>query len=127
METKIKDFKDLIVWKESHKLVLNIYEVTKSFPKEEIFGLVSQMRRCAVSITSNIAEGFGRQGYKEKIQFFYISQGSIIELKNQMEICKDVCYIEKAVYDDLIKQSDLSHRLLQGLITKTKTFLNLNS
>jgi len=127
MDTKIKDFRDLIVWKESHKLVLSIYQITRKFPREEIFGLVSQMRRCAVSITSNVAEGFGRRGYKEKIQFFYISQGSIIELKNQIEICKDVHYIKEDIYDDLIKQSNLSHKLLQGLITKTKTFLNHKS
>ena len=69
MNTKIKDFKDLVVWKESHKLVLDIYRITKKFPKDEIFGITSQMRRCSVSITSNIAEGFGRQGYKEKYNF----------------------------------------------------------
>ncbi|MBU1046569.1 four helix bundle protein [Patescibacteria group bacterium] len=123
MDKKIKDFKDLIVWKESHKLVLDIYKVTKSFPTEEIFGLTSQMRRSSVSITSNITEGFGRQGYKEKIQFYYMAQGSLIELKNQLEICKDIDYIKDNDYKKLIEQADLSHKLLQGFITKTKSFL----
>ena len=122
-ETKIKDFKDLIVWKESHKLVLYIYKLTKNFPKDEIFGLVSQMRRSSVSITSNIAEGFGRQGYKEKIQFYYIAQGSLIELKNQIEIGKDVGYIKNINYNKVIEQANLSHKLLQGFIKKTKSFL----
>jgi four helix bundle protein len=66
---KIKDFTDLKTWEEGHKLVLMIYKITKSFPKDELYSLVDQMRRAVVSITSNVAEGFGRQGYKEKIQF----------------------------------------------------------
>ena len=78
MNGKIKDFKDLNSWQEAHKLVIMIYEKTKIFPREEMFGLTNQMRRAAISVTSNIAEGFGRQGYKEKIQFYYLAQGSLI-------------------------------------------------
>ena len=85
---KIKSFTDLNAWKESHKLVLMVYGVTKTFPREEIFALVSQMRRCAVSITSNIAEGFSRQSYKEKVQFYSISQGSVTELQSQLLIAR---------------------------------------
>jgi hypothetical protein len=69
MDSKIKSFTDLIAWKEGHKLVIIIYKTTEKFPQKEIFSLTDQMRRCAVSITSNIAEGFSRQGHKEKIQF----------------------------------------------------------
>ena len=123
MNEKIKDFKDLNAWQESHKLVVMIYRITEDFPKSEIFGLTNQMRRSAISITSNIAEGFGRQGYKEKIQFYYLSQGSLIELKNQLIAARDIGYLQNEDYIDLIEQADLSHKILQGLITKSKTFI----
>lgn len=121
---KISDFRDLIAWQEGHKVVLFIYETTKKFPKEEIYGLTSQMRRAAVSITSNIVEGFSRQGYKEKIQFYYIAQGSLVELKNQIEVAKDVGYMSPAEYEKAKNLSNQAHRVLQGLITKAKSFLN---
>jgi|TARA_B100001964_G_scaffold137094_1_gene151272 four helix bundle protein len=127
MEEKIKAFTDLKAWQESHKLVLLIYKATKKFPKQEVFGLISQMRRAAVSVTSNISEGFGRRGYKEKVQFYYLAQGSLIELRNQIIIAKDVGYINKEEYDTLTSNMDLAHKLLQGLITKSKTFLNHKS
>jgi four helix bundle protein len=126
-EEKIKKFTDLIVWKEGHRLVLLTYSLTKKFPKEEIFGLVSQMRRAVVSITSNIVEGFGRKGYKEKVQFYYLAQGSLIELTNQIIISRDIKYISEGEYEKLIVQSEYVHRLLQGLITKSKSFLIPNS
>lgn len=119
----IKDFTDLIVWKEGHKLVLMIYGVTNNFPENEKFGLVSQMRRCAVSVTSNIAEGFGRKGYKEKLQFYYISSGSITELKNQLLIARDVGYLADESFGDILRQANSAHKLLNLFISKTKTFL----
>jgi four helix bundle protein len=124
MDGKIRTFTDLIVWQSGHKLVLEIYHLTKKFPKDEIYSLVSQMRRAAVSITSNIAEGFGRQGYKEKIQFYYLAQGSLIELKNLILIAKDVGYINSNNFDELVVIINEVHRLLQGLITKSKSILN---
>lgn len=120
----IKDFTDLHSWKEAHSLVVMIYKITKDFPKEEIFGLTNQMRRAVISITSNIAEGFGRQSYKEKIQFYYIAQGSLIELKNQLLAARDIGYMHKDCYSELSQQADLAHKLLQGLITKSKSILN---
>lgn len=93
MEKKIKTFEDLDAWKEGQKLVLMIYQITKGFPKEELFVLVSQMRRAAISIISNIAEGFARQSYKEKIQFYSISLGSVTELHSQLLISRDIKYI----------------------------------
>lgn len=124
---KIKEFTDLNAWKESHKLVLLVYKVTRSFPREETYSLTDQMRRAATSITSNIAEGFGRQTYKEKIQFYYMAQGSLIELKNQLIIAKDVGYFDKTNFEVLMSQADIAHRLLQGLITKSKSFINHQS
>jgi len=126
-DEKIREFTDLKVWKEAHELVLMIYKVTGNFPKEEMFGLISQMRRSSISITANIAEGFGRQGYKEKVQFYYLAQGSITELKDQIIIARDIDYLESEEYAKLNQQIVLTHRLLQGLITKSKEFLNLKS
>lgn len=120
---KIKSFTDLIVWREGHKLVILIYNTTKGLPREELYSLVDQMRRAAVSITSNIAEGFGRQTYKEKVQFYYQAQGSLTELKNQILIAKDIGYLSEHEFQKLIEQSNITHQLLQGLITKSKTFI----
>ncbi|OGZ06930.1 MAG: hypothetical protein A3C93_04570 [Candidatus Lloydbacteria bacterium RIFCSPHIGHO2_02_FULL_54_17] len=124
MSGTIRDFTDLLAWQEGHALVLETYRLTKAFPKEEVFGLVSQMRRAAVSITSNIAEGFGRQGYKEKVQFYYVSQGSLIELKDQLLIARDIKYLTPSEYADICARADKTHKLLQGLITKSKSFIS---
>ncbi len=125
--TKIQSFTDLIVWQEGHTLVLLIYKSTKEFPPRETYSLTDQMRRAATSVTSNIAEGFGRQGYKEKLQFYYLAQGSLTELKNQLMIAKDVGYLRKKDYEMLSEQANHTHRLLQGLISKTKQFLHSSS
>src|SRR3989338_6597917 len=109
---KIREFTDLKVWQEAHKLVLLVSEQTRKFPKEEIFGLTSQMRRSAVSISSNISEGFGRQGYKEKVQFYYLSQGSLTELKNQFFIARDILYITTDEFQKLSVQATSVHRFL---------------
>ena len=124
---KIKSFTDLIAWQEGHKLVILVYKVTKGFPREETYSLIDQMRRSASSVTSNIAEGFGRRGYKEKIQFYYLAQGLLTELKNQILIAKDVGYLDDAIFEALSQNADTTHKLLQGLITKSKTFLNPKS
>jgi len=121
---KIKTFTDLHAWQEAHKLVLIIYKITKEFPKEELFGLVSQMRRAAVSITSNIAEGFSRQFYKEKVQFYSMAQGSNTELQNQLLIAKDIGYIPQGKFSEIAEQSVKVHKLLNGLIKKSKDILN---
>ena len=74
---KVSKFTDLLVWQKGHQLVLDIYSATASFPKQETYSLVDQMRRCVVSITSKLAEGFNRQSSKEKVQFYYMSLGSL--------------------------------------------------
>lgn len=119
----IRQFTDLLAWREAHKLVLMLYAEVKNFPKEELYSLTNQMKRAVVSITSNIAEGFGRQGYKEKVQFYYLAQGSLTELKNQIFIARDICYISSQRASELLEQADTAHRLLQGLIRKSKEIL----
>jgi four helix bundle protein len=121
---KIQSFTDLNVWKEGHKLVLMVYRITKNFPREETYSLVDQMRRAVTSITANIAEGFGRQTYKEKLQYYYLAQGSLTELKNFILIAKDVGYVNKNDFESLVEQSNLTHQILQGFIKKTRSFIN---
>ena len=121
---KIKLFTDLVVWKEGHKLAVLIYQITRKFPREEMYSLSDQMRRASVSVTSNIAEGFGRQGYKEKIQFYYIAHGSLTELENQLFIAKDVGYLNDVDFGKIMSQADTVHALLLGFIKKSKTFLS---
>jgi four helix bundle protein len=120
---KIKSFTDLLAWREAHKLLLIVYAETKEFPKDELFCLTSQMRRASLSLTSNIAEGFGRQSYKEKIQFYYLAQGSLTELKNQILASKDIGYLNKVGFDRLVCQANKTHQLLQGLIRSSKNIL----
>ncbi|MDE2018973.1 MAG: four helix bundle protein [Patescibacteria group bacterium] len=116
----MKKFTDLNAWREAHKLVLYIYRITRSFPKEEIFGLTNQMRRAAVSITSNIAEGFGRRSFKDKARFYYLAKGSINEEKNQILISHDIDYLCDAEFQEGIQQADIADQLLQGLINSTE-------
>jgi four helix bundle protein len=122
MEQKIRTFTDLTAWRESHRLVLLIYKTTNQFPQKELFSLVDQMRRCGVSVSSNIAEGFSRQGKKEKIQFYYMAKGSLTELQNQLLISRDVGYIDKKTFDELANQTILASKLLMGLIRSVKKF-----
>lgn len=120
-DKKIKSFTDLVAWSKGHELVLEIYAITKKFPQEEIFGITNQMRRCAVSITSNIAEGFSRQTYKDKVQFYSIALGSLTELQNQLLIVKDVSYITSQVFKELADKSVVIHKLINGLIKSSKS------
>lgn len=124
MNNTIKTFTDLNAWKESHKLVLMIYKNLKNYPKEENYALCDQMRRASISITSNIAEGFGRHTIKEKIQFYYQAHGSLTEIKNQLITSKDLNYLTIGNFDELMIQANIAHQLLQGLITKSKTYLS---
>lgn len=118
----IQSFTDLEVWKEGHKLVILTYKETEKFPQKEIFSLTNQMRRCVVSITSNVAEGFSRQSYKEKVQFYCIAQGSLTELQNQLLIARDVGFLTKERFKQLADQSVVVHRIMSGLIKKSKTY-----
>lgn len=112
---KIRSFTDLIAWKESHKLVLIIYKLTKNFPKEEIFGLINQMRRASVSISSNIAEGFSKNSLIEKNRFYSMARGSTLELQNQLLITRDIKYIGNNEFKKVAHQTILVHKLINGL------------
>ncbi len=113
---KIKDLKDLRVWSISIELVEIIYKTTKQFPQEERYGLISQIRRAAVSIPSNIAEGFSRIHNKEYKQFLYISRGSCSELLTQVEISHRLEYINKETYNSISEKIDYISRMLKSLI-----------
>jgi four helix bundle protein len=112
---KLETFQDLVVWQESHSLVLAIYTMTKSFPTEEKYGLTSQMRRAAVSVPANIAEGFKRKSRNEKVRFYNISQSSLEELKYYLILSKDLGYLTNlpAVMSQAQKVSRLLHRFVE--------------
>lgn len=114
-KTKIKSFTDLYAWQEGHKLVLMVYKATEDFPSKEVFGLTSQMRRSAVSITSNIAEGFSRNTAKDKVQFYSIAHGSLTELQNQIIIVRDIKYLERKIFKKIANQTITVHKLITGL------------
>lgn len=113
--SKIEKFEDLTVWQKSHELVLKIYKLTKEFPREEKFGLISQMRRAAISVAANIVEGFKRRGIKDKINFYNTSQSSLNELQYYIILIKDLKYAE-----GLEKINSLAEeiaKMLNGLIS----------
>jgi len=115
---KLTHFEQLEVWQEAHELVLTVYRVTKQFPTEERYGLVSQMRRAAVSIPANIAEGFKRRGLQDKIRFYNTAEGSLEELKYFLILAKDLAYLQSN--KDLVFRAETVGRLLNGLITSTE-------
>ena len=114
MQTKIERFEDLEVWKKSHKLVIEIYNITKKFPNEEKFGIVSQMRGAAISIAANIAEGFKRRTPKDKSNFYNISQGSLEELKYYLILSRDLGYLQSD--NNLQNLFESIGKMLYGLI-----------
>jgi len=111
---RAKRFQDLEVWQRAHQLVLRIYEVTKRFPDNEKFGLISQMRRAAVSVPANIAEGFKKRSEKDKANFYNISQGSLEELRYFAILAKDLKYLDNI--EELSDLIDEVGRMLHGLI-----------
>ncbi|OPZ23336.1 MAG: hypothetical protein BWZ03_00550 [bacterium ADurb.BinA186] len=119
-KAKIKSFTDLNAWKEAHNLVLRVYKVTNGFPREEIFVLVPQIRRCVVSVSSNIAEGFSRRSKREKDQFYHTALGSITELQNQLLISRDLHYLSKEEFIKIADQTVKVSKLVNGLIKSSQ-------
>ena len=112
--------RNLDVWKKSMHFVKEIYQATEKFPKSEIYGLISQMRRAAVSIPSNLAEGAARKGKKEFKQFLHIAQGSISELDTQIELAMMLNYVDKNVHNDMMKELSIISKMLFGLSRSLK-------
>ena len=109
-----KKVEDLIVWQKAHQLVLGVYKITKGYPQEERFGLVSQMRRAAVSVPANITEGFRKHGIKDKLNFYNIAQASLDELNYYVILSNDLGYIRESSH--LVNQVEEIAKMLSGLI-----------
>lgn len=115
---EIRSYRDLIVWQKSKDFSVLIYKITERFPKSEIYGLSNQLRRAAVSIPSNIAEGFRRKHLLEKLQFLRIAFGSGAEIETQLCIAKDLNYIDSKTFDALMSELDEIMRITNVVINK---------
>jgi len=116
MNKTIKEFYNLEAWRKANSLALSVYKLTKDFPKEELYGIISQMRRAAISVTSNIAEGFSRYHFNDKVRFYYNSRGSVSEVQSLILLSFDLGYIKKSNKDSLLSQCDDVRMLINGLI-----------
>ncbi|MBU0544915.1 MAG: four helix bundle protein [Proteobacteria bacterium] len=115
---KSKTFKDLKMWQKGIEIVKDIYTLTKRFPKEELYGLTSQMKRSSISLPSNIAEGFKRSHNKEYKQFLHIAQGSLAELETQLIIAKELGYIKDNELDDIAEKIDHEAKMITSYSNK---------
>jgi four helix bundle protein len=111
---KTRSFKELIVWQKSHNLVLEIYKITKQFPKEEIYALTSQIRRAAVSVAANVAEGYKKKTKANKLYFLNVSEGSLEEVKYYIVLSKDLAFITEKQSDSLEALTEEIGRLITG-------------
>jgi len=111
----IRTYRDLLVWQKGIALVTNIYNATKSFPREETYGLTSQMRRCAVSIPSNIAEGHGRSTRKEYLRYLAVASGSLRELQTQLVIARNLQFLVAETHTEIEEQTLEPERMLNSL------------
>ncbi len=117
---RIERFTDLKAWQESRGLVLVVYRATQTFPTEEQFGITSQMKRAAVSVSSNIAEGFSRGSMKDKVHFYIMAHGSLTELQNQVILSRDLGFVTDANFREFVEQAERAEKLLVGLIKASK-------
>lgn len=101
----MKTFRDLLIWQKAMNLVTNTYQITEKFPKEELFGLTSQIRRSDISLPSNIAEGYGRDSNKELLRFINIAIGSLFEFQTQIEIAKNINYLNENEFKNLYEET----------------------
>ncbi|HET6924884.1 MAG TPA: four helix bundle protein [Candidatus Saccharimonadales bacterium] len=111
----VRTFRDLRVWQAAYDMTVALYRQCEQFPKHELYALTNQMTRAAVSVCSNIAEGFGRRSLREKDQFYAMANGSLTELENQLLICRGVGYITSAQFLDLQRRCYATHKMLVAL------------
>ena len=116
----MSNFKKLLIWQKSMSLITKIYISTNNFPTEEAFGLTSQIRRSSISIPSNIAEGFGRESNRDFLRFLNISIGSLFEMQTQLEIAKNISYLNEDEFNNLYEDSREVERMLVSFINKLK-------
>jgi four helix bundle protein len=116
----VKDFKDLKVWSKAHSLTIDVYKTTRQFPREELFGITSQMRRAASSIGANIAEGAGRKSDGELTRFLHIARGSAAELEYHLLLAHDLDLLPEGAYSLLARRTDEIQRMLTSLIQQVQ-------
>jgi four helix bundle protein len=116
----MQDFRKLMIWQKSHELTLSVYRATLEFPREELYGLVSQMRRCASSVPSNIAEGCGRSTKPDFLRFLYVAMGSAKELEYQLLLCRDLHYLSESLYASLADDVAAVEKMLAAFIAKVE-------
>ena len=113
---KIKSFEQLVAWRKAQDFAVDIYSITKTFPKDEQFALTNQIRRASTSISANIAEGFGRRSKRDKQNFYVIAYGSLLEVKNFLYLSERLNYINTLTLQSLIEKSTDCQKLLNALI-----------
>lgn len=120
MEDRISSFEDLRVWQESQILAVMAYRLVKQLPKDEVFGLISQMKRAVASVSANIAEGFGRKTNKDKLQFYRIAYGSLLETKNFLYLSEKLRYISNTQLEEILEQVVICQKLLNAFMRPLK-------
>jgi four helix bundle protein len=117
----MKDFRDLKVWQCAHQITLTVYRCTRDFPREETYGIVSQLRRCSSSVAANIAEGCGRSGNADFGRFLTIAMGSASELEYFILLSRDLNYLSESTYTELAREIQSMRRMLNRLLSKVRT------
>ena len=116
----IRSFEDLDIWQRSQALAVNVYVLTKSFPSDEKFGLTSQLRRASASISANIAEGFGRHSQKDKLHFYTIAYGSLLEVRNFLYLASKLNFIDSAELQSGLVETETCQKLLNALMSAVR-------
>lgn len=117
---RVRTFRDLVAWQKAMGLITMVYAAIKSFPKEEVFGLTAQIRRAAISVPSNTAEGFGRRTTEDFIRFLQMALGSLFETQTQLEVAHNLGYVNPKAYDSLYEETREVERILTALIRSLK-------